>query len=45
MRDVKVGALSVHKAGELMDKNFLGIERAKWRFGKDVFVEDEKRTL
>ena len=42
MRDVKVGALSVHKAGELMDKNFLGIERAKWRFGKDVFVEDEK---
>jgi len=42
MEDVKVGALSVHKARKLMDKNFLGIERAKLRFGKDVFAENEK---
>ena len=25
-----------------MDKNFLGIERAKWRFGKDAFAENEE---
>lgn len=42
MEDVMIGTLSVREAGKLMDKNFLGIERAKWHFGKDVFVEDEK---